>query len=70
MDYDEHNPFVVCSRSFIPLYRGNPQILCPFCGASYAPNFNGTLCSVCEVSTVGTVCTGIKICVRESNDKF
>jgi coatomer protein complex subunit alpha (xenin) len=49
LNYDEHNPFVICSRSFVPLYRGKPQAKCPFCGASYSPSFNGTVCDVCEV---------------------
>ncbi|KAL3074516.1 hypothetical protein niasHS_015346 [Heterodera schachtii] len=53
LNYDEHNPFVLCSRSFVPLYRGKPQTKCPFCGASYAPTFAGSICDVCEVAEIG-----------------
>ncbi|VDM70682.1 unnamed protein product, partial [Strongylus vulgaris] len=51
--YDEHNPFVVCSRNFVPLYRGKPQCKCPFCGASFTAGLEGTVCDVCEVSEIG-----------------
>uniref|UniRef100_A0A1I7WLZ7 COPI_C domain-containing protein n=1 Tax=Heterorhabditis bacteriophora TaxID=37862 RepID=A0A1I7WLZ7_HETBA len=59
--YDEHNPFVVCSRNFVPLYRGKPQTKCPFCGASYSPGLEGTLCDVCEVSEIGKDVIGLRI---------
>lgn len=40
---------MLCSKSFTPLYRGKPQVKCPFCGASYMPTFVGSVCDVCEV---------------------
>jgi coatomer protein complex subunit alpha (xenin) len=46
LNYDEHNPFVVCSRSFVPIYRGKPQDNCSFCGASYLPKYRGEVCDV------------------------
>ncbi|KAI6238268.1 Coatomer subunit alpha [Aphelenchoides fujianensis] len=37
LTYDEHNPFVICSRTFVPIYRGKPVEKCAFCGASCPP---------------------------------
>ncbi|VIO97225.1 coatomer alpha subunit, putative [Brugia malayi] len=66
LQYDEHNPFVVCSRKFKPLYRGKPQVKCPFCGASYSPDITGDICDVCQVAEVGRDATGLKICTIQS----
>ncbi|KIH62764.1 WD domain, G-beta repeat protein [Ancylostoma duodenale] len=59
--YDEHNPFVVCSRNFVPLYRGKPQCKCPFCGASFSVGLEGTVCDVCQVSEIGKDVIGLRI---------
>ncbi|CAD5208962.1 unnamed protein product [Bursaphelenchus xylophilus] len=55
IDYDEHNPFVVCSRSFTPLYRGRPQEKCVYCKAAYKPEFSGEVCDVCQVGQIGNL---------------
>ncbi|XP_017770594.1 PREDICTED: coatomer subunit alpha [Nicrophorus vespilloides] len=59
--YDEHNPFSLCAYSFQPIYRGKPDEKCPFCGASYMPNFKGRLCNICEVAEIGKKASGLKI---------
>ncbi|PAV66797.1 hypothetical protein WR25_10521 [Diploscapter pachys] len=59
--YDEHNPFVMCSRSFQPIYRGKPEVKCPFCGASYLPEYKGECCDVCEVAEIGRDVIGLRI---------
>lgn len=59
--YDEHNPFVVCARRYVPLYRGKPQTRCPFCGASYSADLAGELCDVCQVAEIGKDPTGLRI---------
>lgn len=61
LQYDEHNPFTVCSRTYRPIYRGKPQTKCPFCGATYVPEHQGRLCSVCTVSEIGKDCIGLRI---------
>ncbi|VDM97379.1 unnamed protein product [Thelazia callipaeda] len=66
LDYDEHNPFVVCSRTFKPLYRGKPQVKCPFCGASYVPDATGDLCDVCQVAEIGHDAIGLRISTIQS----
>ena len=52
VDYDERNPFVICTKSFKPIYRGQPMIRCAFCGGTFDPQFKGSVCSVCKVSSV------------------
>jgi coatomer protein complex subunit alpha (xenin) len=61
MDYDEHNPFSVCGKSYKPIYRGKPEIKCPFCSASYTPQFQGEVCALCLVSEVGKDTMGLRI---------
>lgn len=61
MEYDEHNPFSVCAKTYKPIYRGKPEIKCPFCGASYMPEYGGTLCTVCTVAEVGKSVAGLHI---------
>jgi len=68
MNYDELNPFTICAVSYTPLYRGKPQEICPFCQASFSPEYAGTLCTVCKVSEVGKSCRGMKI--STSQDKY
>jgi len=61
LQYDEHNPFTMCARSYRPIYRGKPQSKCPFCGATYMPEHQGRLCTVCTVSEIGKDCIGLRI---------
>ncbi|ORX48002.1 coatomer protein alpha subunit, partial [Hesseltinella vesiculosa] len=51
--YDQYNPFVICCVTYEPIYKGSPKVSCPFCQASYKPEFNGRLCTVCDVAQVG-----------------
>jgi coatomer protein complex subunit alpha (xenin) len=59
--YDEHNPFNVCCKTYEPIYRGKPEIKCPFCSASYIPSAAGELCKICLVSEVGKDTIGLRI---------
>uniref|UniRef100_A0A0M3J4F2 Coatomer subunit alpha (inferred by orthology to a human protein) n=1 Tax=Anisakis simplex TaxID=6269 RepID=A0A0M3J4F2_ANISI len=65
--YDELNPFVICSRTFTPLYRGKPQVRCPFCGASYCPDLSGEICDVCQVAEIGRDAIGLRISAVQAN---
>lgn len=47
LDYDERNPFTVCSYSYKPIYKGKPYIVCKYCKSTYMPDFNGKVCRVC-----------------------
>ncbi|XP_076236595.1 coatomer subunit alpha [Calliopsis andreniformis] len=59
--YNEHNPFSLCASTFVPIYRGKPEVKCPLCGASYLPQFKETVCKVCEVALIGKECIGLRI---------
>jgi len=53
LNYNERNPFVVCGISFVPIYKGNPSITCPFCQASFLPEHKGKLCPTCQLAQIG-----------------
>jgi coatomer protein complex subunit alpha (xenin) len=63
LEYDQYNPFVVCGLSFEPIYKGSPKSTCPYCQASYKPEFQDKLCTVCEVSQIGSAATGFRVTV-------
>ncbi|KAI8613530.1 coatomer WD associated region-domain-containing protein [Chytriomyces sp. MP71] len=60
LDYNQHNPFVVCAASYTPIYRGSPSVACPYCAASYKLEYKGSLCQICNVSAVGAAGSGLK----------
>ena len=59
--YDEHNPFSLCASTFVPIYRGKPEVKCPLCGATYLPQFKDAVCKICEVAVIGKECIGLRI---------
>ncbi|KAJ2770101.1 hypothetical protein IWQ57_002810, partial [Coemansia nantahalensis] len=59
IDYDARSPFVVCAASHSPIHRGDAAVECPYCGASYKPEFDGELCRVCTVARIGAKATGL-----------
>ncbi|GFG36116.1 hypothetical protein Cfor_03758 [Coptotermes formosanus] len=61
LQYDEHNPFTICGRTYRPIYRGKAEEKCPLCGASYMPQFKGTVCAICMVAEVGKDTLGLRI---------
>ena len=61
INYDEHNPFNLCAMTYTPIYRGKPEVLCPFCGAAYLPEFKGTVCNICRISEIGRFASGLQI---------
>lgn len=63
LDYDQYNPFVVCGISFEPIYRGSPKVTCPFCQASYKPEFKNKVCTVCQVSQIGFTASGLRVMI-------
>jgi len=61
LSYDEKNPFTVCAESFVPLYRGTPTAKCGYCGASYAVQYKGNVCSVCQIGEIGLDVPGLQV---------
>lgn len=61
VNYDEHNPFVICGASYKPIYKGSPVVRCPFCQANFEPSWKGSLCTICNLAVVGQDCSGLRI---------
>ncbi|KAG6475062.1 hypothetical protein ZIOFF_064279 [Zingiber officinale] len=59
LNYDYRNPFVVCGETYVPIYRGQRDVSCSYCGARFVPSVEGHLCSVCELAVVGADASGI-----------
>ncbi|KAG0449917.1 hypothetical protein HPP92_027024 [Vanilla planifolia] len=59
LNYDYRNPFVVCGATFVPIYRGQKDVSCPYCWARFVPTIQGQLCTVCEIAVVGADASGL-----------
>jgi coatomer protein complex subunit alpha (xenin) len=59
LSFDEHRPFIICSNSFSPIYRGRPVCTCPTCGANYKPDYMNIICSICQLGRVGSSATNL-----------
>ncbi|KAG5468074.1 hypothetical protein LSCM4_01163 [Leishmania orientalis] len=60
VDYDERNPFVMCSASYKPLYKGVVSpVRCSYCLSPTDPSYKGTLCPVCKLAMIGVDCAGL-----------
>lgn len=65
VQYDKHNPFSICAKSYTPIYKGKPEEKCALCGASYQPRYKGIACEVCQVAEVGKEVMGLRICALQ-----
>eukprot|EP00245_Coleochaete_scutata_P006026 TRINITY_DN20136_c0_g1_i1.p1 TRINITY_DN20136_c0_g1~~TRINITY_DN20136_c0_g1_i1.p1 ORF type:complete len:1228 (-),score=277.17 TRINITY_DN20136_c0_g1_i1:960-4643(-) len=65
INYDHRNPFVVCSTTFVPIYRGSRDVWCPYCGARSVPEAAGKVCAVCEIATLGKDASGLTVCAAQ-----
>ncbi|KAJ4777714.1 Coatomer subunit alpha [Rhynchospora pubera] len=59
LNYDFRNPFVVCGATFVPIYRGQKDVSCPYCGARFVPAVEGQICNICELAVVGADASGL-----------
>jgi coatomer protein complex subunit alpha (xenin) len=59
LNYDFRNPFVVCGSTYVPIYRGQKDVSCPYCGSRFVPSIEGQLCTICELATVGADASGL-----------
>ncbi|KAM1539897.1 hypothetical protein ACFX14_004688 [Malus domestica] len=53
------NPFVVCGATYVPIYRGQKDVSCPYCSSRFVPDQEGKLCTVCDLSVVGSDASGL-----------
>ncbi|GAA0140874.1 vesicle coat protein [Lithospermum erythrorhizon] len=59
LNYDFRNPFVVCGATYVPIYRGQKDVTCPYCSAHFVPSQQGQICSVCDLAEVGADASGL-----------
>ncbi|KAI3962510.1 hypothetical protein MKW92_032008 [Papaver armeniacum] len=59
LNYDFRNPFVVCGATYVPIYRGQKDVACPYCCSRFVPAQDGQLCTVCDLSVVGSDASGL-----------
>ncbi|KAL3514715.1 hypothetical protein ACH5RR_027432 [Cinchona calisaya] len=59
LNYDFRNPFVICGATYVPIYRGQKDVICPYCSTHFVPSQQGQLCIVCDLAVVGADASGI-----------
>ncbi|TYH94473.1 hypothetical protein ES332_A12G043900v1 [Gossypium tomentosum] len=59
LNYDFRNPFVTCEATYVPIYRGQKDVSCPYCTARFVPSQDGQLCAVCDIAVVGADASGL-----------
>ncbi|KAK6916617.1 WD40 repeat [Dillenia turbinata] len=59
LNYDFRNPFVVCGATYVPIYRGQKDVSCPYCTSRFVPDQEGQICSVCDLAVIGADASGL-----------
>ncbi|XP_021889809.1 coatomer subunit alpha-1-like [Carica papaya] len=59
LNYDFRNPFVICGATYVPIYRGQKDVSCPYCSSRFVPSQEGKLCTVCDLALVGADASGL-----------
>ncbi|KAH1255933.1 Coatomer subunit alpha-1 [Glycine max] len=59
LNYDFRNPFVTCGATYVPIYRGQKDVSCPYCTSRFVPSQEGQLCTVCDLAVVGADASGL-----------
>ncbi|KAJ8762252.1 hypothetical protein K2173_007408 [Erythroxylum novogranatense] len=59
LNYDFRNPFVVCGATYVPIYRGQKDVSCPYCSSRFVPSQEGKLCTVCDLAIIGSDASGL-----------
>ncbi|VVB12491.1 unnamed protein product [Arabis nemorensis] len=59
LNYDFRNPFVTCGATYVPIYRGQKDVSCPYCTARFVPGQEGNICTVCDLAVIGADASGL-----------
>ncbi|KAL8156354.1 hypothetical protein AgCh_001450 [Apium graveolens] len=59
LNYDFRNPFVICGATYVPIYRGQKDVSCPYCSSRFVPSLDGQLCTVCDLAAIGSDASGL-----------
>ncbi|WOG91978.1 hypothetical protein DCAR_0311234 [Daucus carota subsp. sativus] len=66
LNYDFRNPFVVCGATYVPIYRGQKDVSCPYCSSRFVPSQEGQICTVCDLAIVGSDASGLLCCPSQT----
>ncbi|TYI37735.1 hypothetical protein ES332_A03G234300v1 [Gossypium tomentosum] len=58
LNYDFRNPFVTCGATYVPIYRGQKDLSCPYCTTRFVPTQEGQLCTICDLAVIGADASG------------
>jgi coatomer subunit alpha len=61
INYDPRNPFDLCAKTFVPMYRGSKTVSCPFTGAKFVPECAGQISPLGNVAKIGADASGLVI---------
>ncbi|EFH54810.1 hypothetical protein ARALYDRAFT_900557 [Arabidopsis lyrata subsp. lyrata] len=59
LNYDFRNPFVICGSTYVPIYKGQKDVACPYCTARFVPSQEGNICTVCDLAVIGADASGL-----------
>ncbi|KAJ7978509.1 Coatomer, alpha subunit [Quillaja saponaria] len=59
LNYDFRNPFVICGATYVPIYRGQKDVSCPYCSSRFVTSQEGQICTVCDLAVVGADASGL-----------
>lgn len=60
LDYDSRSPFVMCSVSLKPMFKGVTEpTRCSYCLSPASVEYTGTLCPICKIATIGLDSAGL-----------
>uniref|UniRef100_A0A7N0SZM6 Coatomer subunit alpha n=1 Tax=Kalanchoe fedtschenkoi TaxID=63787 RepID=A0A7N0SZM6_KALFE len=59
LNYDFRNPFVICGATYVPIYRGQKDVSCPYCSSRFMPSQEGKICTVCNLAVIGADASGL-----------
>lgn len=61
LEFDPYAEFDICCGSLTPIYKGLPSVSEALVGAKYKPEFAGKVCSITQVTLIGTPTSGLRI---------
>lgn len=61
VDFDPYAEFDICAATFSPIYKGSPSVSEALVGVKYKPEFQGKLCKITGITTIGAPASGLRI---------
>lgn len=59
LNFNPDAKFDICGTSFEPINQGLDLVRCPYCGTAYKMEYSGSLCTTCNISSVGVETVGL-----------